>query len=253
MLISCTKTEILPDLKGNMVGYVYTFDEFTVKLDDHSGVLVKALGKSNTYQTSTNKMGRFEFKNIPAGTYELQFLKDGYGTLKQFGIQHLGGEPTVLNMVFDPYRNGSAYFLYELPATEISDLRIENDSVYCKFLFQSLQPESIYLQLFISLQENFEPVSDNLILTNFRLQKRGDIYSGPLYYLSPFETHPGLPFKTGEKVFFKACISPFYGSTITLFNQLYITGTDTYFDYENNRVVYPALGKESAQNSYIVP
>jgi hypothetical protein len=253
-LLSCTKTEIIPDLKGNMVGYVYTFDEFAKSSvpKDNSGVTITALG-TKKYRAFSDKNGRFEFSKLPAGTYELVFEKKGFGTLKQFDIKHLGGEPTVLYMPFDHSSNSSAFFLYTLPATDLSELKIEHDSIFCRFSFPGLQPESVYIQLYISKEENFESNSAELILTNFSMVKSGDKYSGKLYYLSGYESHTGLPFKTGEKIFFRACASPFYGSLITILNSWYLIGIDTYFDYENNRVVYPALGKESAENSYIIP
>jgi len=250
---SCKKDEFLPDLQGSLVGYVYTLDDFSQVLSDHSGVLILALGKNEIYRTFSDRKGRFEFENLPAGTYELRFAKPGFGTLRQFDIKHLGGEPTVLNMVFDHSMNGSAFFLYKLPGTEITDLNIENDTIYCKCSFTGAEHEFIYIQAFVSLQENFDLKSAELCITNLMLAKSGEIFSGQLYYLTPFERHPGLPFESGKKIFFRACASPFYGSTITLFNHWYLFGIDSYFDYESNRIEYPALGKESAQYSYIMP
>jgi hypothetical protein len=254
ILSSCTKTEIIPDLKGNLVGYLYTFDEFAKSSvpEDNSGVTVTALGIKE-YRAFTDKSGRFEFSKLPAGTYELQFQKKGCGILRQFGIKHLGGEPTVLYMPFDHSTNSSAFFLYALPATEITELKIENDSIFCRFSFTGVQPDLVNIQLYISLQENFETNSANLVFTNFSMRVKGSMYAGHLYYLSAFEMRPGLPFKSGDKIFFRASASPFYGSAITMLNSWILVGIDTYFDYENNRIVYPALGKESAQYSYIIP
>jgi hypothetical protein len=253
-LSSCTKTEILPDLKGNLVGYVYTFDEFAIPgmPSDNSGVTVTALGMKN-YRVVSDKNGRFEFSKLPAGTYELQFAKKGFGTLKQFDIKHLGGEPTVLYMPFDHSTNSSAFFLHALPATEVTELKIEHDSIFCRFSFPGEQPDIINIQLYISLKENFETNSADLVYTSLSMGKKGGFYARQLYYISAFEMHTGLPFKSGDKIFYRACASPFYGSSITLLNSWYLIGIDTYFDYENNRIVYPALGKESAQYSYIIP
>lgn len=254
ILSGCTKTEIIPDLKGSLVGYVYTFDEFAKSSvpEDNSGVTVTALGIKE-YRAFSDKNGRFEFPKLPAGTYELLFEKKGYGTLRQFGIKHLGGEPTVLYMPFDHSTNSSAFFLYAMPATEITELKIEHDSIFCGFSFYGVQPDFINIQLYISQKENFETNSADLIFTNFSMEKKGGLYARQLYHLSAFEMRPGLPFKSGEKIFFKACASPFYGSAITMLNSWILVGIDTYFDYENNRIVYPALGKESAQYSYIIP
>jgi hypothetical protein len=254
ILISCTKTEFLPDLKGNMVGYVYTFKEFERSIPkDNSGVTVTALGMKE-YRTTSDKNGRFEFTNLPAGTYELQMHKNGFGTLKKAGIKHLGGEPTILNMPFNMTTNTSAFFIYELPATEITEMKIEHDSLFCKFSFPGSQPDLVCIQLYISGQDNFESDSADLIFRNFNMGMKDGFYAGLLsHYTGAYDLHSGLPYKSGEKIFFKARTSPYYGLSVTFLNSWYLTGIDTYFDYENNRVVYPALGKESAQYSYIIP
>lgn len=242
---SCTKKGFLPDLEGSMVGYVYTLDEFSQLLSDHSSVLITALGKKEIYRTYSDKTGRFEFKNLPAGTYELHFEKPGFGTLKQFGIKHLGGEPTVLGMIFGHNSNGAAFFIYELPTTEINYLKIEYKGTYCECSFTKPEPAAIGIQLYFSLQDNFDLLSAQFMVSSQRLDKDGVGYKGLQNFI--------LPFKAGDKVFFRACASPRYGNTLVLFNRRFILGIDSYFDYASNQTVYPALGKESAQFSFIVP
>ncbi len=78
---SCSKEELVPNLEGSLVGYVYTFDEFANLLDDHSNVQVTALGLEH-FTTLTDKKGRFEFQGLPAGTYELHFEKEGFWHVK---------------------------------------------------------------------------------------------------------------------------------------------------------------------------
>ena len=95
VLSACHKVNLLPDLEGNMVGFVNTFDEFSNQLQDRSDVLVSAEG-SEGYTAYTDKAGRFEFIGLPNGTYELVFTKAGFDTLKRSGIKHLGGTPTIL-------------------------------------------------------------------------------------------------------------------------------------------------------------
>ena len=127
LLTSCVKTEYEPGLKGNIVGYVVTFDEYSKPLTDHSRVLVMAIGEDNVYTTSTNKNGRFEFEDLPTGTYELNFEKKDFSTLKQYGIQHLGGEPTILN---SDLQNYWPYFLFQKNSGAITIYKIENDSIF---------------------------------------------------------------------------------------------------------------------------
>jgi hypothetical protein len=246
---SCTKEVYLPDLEGNMVGYVYCFKEFeSGPLSDNNRVLVKAFGKEDTYFTYSDNKGRFEFEDIPAGTYELQFLKDGYGTLKQFDIKHLGGEPTIIKPAVTR-TTGSAFVLHALPQTTFTELKIEHDSLFCRISYPGSKPDALYIQLYMSTTENFKTNSANYIFTNFRVETKQENYASQfgLWILQR------LPFKKGEKVYFKACASPYYGQPVTISEYWYLYGIDTYFDYENNEVVYPALGKESAQYSFIFP
>jgi hypothetical protein len=80
------------------------------------------------------------------------------------------------------------------------------------------------------------------------LNKSGDHYAAPsIYLLSGF-----FPFNTGEKVFFRACMHPEYSKSFVM-NNMYVWGINTYFDYDINRTVYPALGKKSAQYFLVVP
>jgi hypothetical protein len=247
---SCTKKVYLPDLEGNIVGYVYLLDEYkTDVLKNNSNILVKTVGMTKTYKTYTDINGRFEFVDMPAGTYEFQFQKDGYGTLKQSDIKHLGGEPTVVNSAFDHMYGGSAFILHSLPVTEITELNIEHDSLSCKISFPGKAPEAIYIQLYFSTVENFDSKSADYVITNLWLESKQEIYS---CLFGPF-IRQQLPFKKGEKIFFRASASPYYGQTIAISDFWSVFGIDTYFDYENNQVVYPALGKESAQYSFIFP
>jgi|GEM_PF-1048075 len=243
ILQSCTKKEFLPDLKGSLVGYVYTFDEFRNLLNDHSGVIVTALGLNNTYKINTDKQGRFEFVNLPAGTYEIHFEKTGFGTLKQFGIKHLGGQPTVLGMSFNYGSYGSAFFLIEMPTTQIVNMQIVNDSLYCEFSFVKPKPDALSMNMYFSSVDNFE-VESAMLKMGVWVIKKGTFYSTKINMID-------FPFKAGEKVYFRGLTSPNYESGITLFDGRIITCIGYYFDYENNIMVYPSQGNKSAQYFFI--
>ena len=151
----CDSTpEFLPGLEGRMVGYLYSFDEFGTLLDDHSGFRVTALGHAGSYQAISDAKGRFEFIDLPTGTYELHFEKEGFGTLKQFGVQHLGGKATILLM--DHYGEPKYYFLYEMVKTRVQHLQIDQDTLKAAFLFpdENLH-EHVFLNLYFSTEAGF--------------------------------------------------------------------------------------------------
>jgi hypothetical protein len=238
---SCSKEELVPNLEGSLVGFVYTFDEFANLLNDHSNVQVTALGLDH-YTTRTDIEGRFEFKGLPAGTYELHFEKEGFGTLKQFGIQHLGGEPTTLGLSFSGSTNSEAFFIYQMPTAEILSLSIDQDTISGDFSFTGYQPEIFSLRVYYSNVEGFD-VSEARFVSDVYLWKMNGIYKGKIYDLNKH-------FQSGEEVFYKAC---FYNTreAITSFDNRVIGGIDSYFDYSINTTIYPNLGNESLQYSFM--
>lgn len=240
----CSKEEYLPGLTGDMVGYLYTFDEFGELQEDHSQVKITAFGMDQTYTAYSGQNGRFMLEELPTGTYELQFNKEGFGVLKQFGVQHLGGEPTVLPYV-DFYEH--AYFLYEVPSTIISDLSIVNDTIYVQFSFTTLIPPYLMLiRLYYSSNAGFSS-SEAEYAEIISLWNAGGNYKHSIY-------SQDAPFAPGETVYVKACCIIQVGAfQHPMDNYRTIHGVSTYFDYERNQTIYPASGNESATFSFIFP
>jgi hypothetical protein len=243
-LLGCKEEIILPDLEGSLVGFVYTFDEFANVFEDHSGVLITAYGRANISQTHTDARGRFEFRHLPSGTYELHIEKPGFGTMKQFGVQHLGGEATILGLRFSPSTNSSAYFIYQLPTTKILDLSFENDTLSGNFVFKGEEPDILYLLVYLSDVPDFTGDETKEVI-KLGLTKFNGNYQGPMY--SKY-----LHFQAGETVYYRAAAMAWNGSTIVDFNR-YINGIDNYFDFESNQTIYPNTGDESSQFSFIFP
>jgi hypothetical protein len=237
----CRNTVTQPDLTGSLVGYVYTFDEYAQLLDDHSNVLITAVGLKPS-ETHTDNTGRFEFKDLPAGTYELHIEKEGFGTMKQFGIKHLGGKPTVLGLSF-LYDYDGAFFIYQMPTSEIQNLSIENDTLTASFTFTGTAPDHMSVQLYFSTEPDFT-ITEGLLSRNVYLILKKGQYTGPVY--SQY-----LPFN-GMKVYFKACIlnRSFY---VIDFGNRAVRGIDTYYDYTDQTTIYPNIGDVSAEYSTVFP
>jgi len=199
----------------------------------------------NHYTTTyTDEAGRFEFTDLPTGTYEIVIHKPGFGTLKQFGIKHLGGMPTTLGLSFSPATSGVAFFIYQLPKTEILDLNVENNKFTAEFRFYAPEPGNMSLLLYLSDKAGFL-TSDARQTMTIHLRPNQKEYSSSLN-LAAFS------FKPGEKVYYKACILN-RKSGITDFGNMGIIGIDSYFDYTTNKTVYPNLGNASGQYSFIMP
>jgi hypothetical protein len=91
----CEKEVVIPDLEGDIIGYLTTFDEFGL-LYDHSGVKITTQGLEGSYTASSDVIGKYEFSNLPVGTYDLVFSKEGFVNDTLRSVKHLGGKPTIL-------------------------------------------------------------------------------------------------------------------------------------------------------------
>lgn len=243
LFFSCTKEALVPDLEGSLTGYVYTFDEFANRLPDRSGVLVEARGLKG-YVTFTDGNGRFEFKNLPTGTYQLKFRKEGFGTLIQKNIKHLGGKPTTLGLSFSPGLNSSAFFIYQIPVTEISDLKVENDTLRAEFRFFAPEPDRMNLLLYLSDKQGFTGNQARQTIFVY-LRKGSGYYKGSINYSQ-------ISFGKGEKIYCRACILN-RKTAVTDYGDRIVAAIDTYFDYDTYKTVYPNIGDESEEFTFVNP
>jgi hypothetical protein len=243
LLSSCSKENLVPDLEGSLVGYVYTFDEFANQLADRSGVLVTVVGgKNRTAYTDEN--GRFEIAGLATGTYELRFEKPGFGILKQFGIQHLGGMPTTLGLSYSGAINSSAFFIYELPKTRLTSASVSGSKLSCTFSFKVPEPSSMSVMLYISDKNGFKTSEASQTLNCWLTRENNS-------YVCNIDSR-NFAFSKGQTVYGRACQLMRRGA-VTDYGSRIIAGIDTYTDFTTNTIIYPNLGNESEQFSFIVP
>lgn len=76
-------------LSGTLHGKVELYDMRGNPLADHSGVKVTAEGTS--YQAVTGADGIWQIKDLPAGTYNLRFSKDGFNDHRIISYGFVGG------------------------------------------------------------------------------------------------------------------------------------------------------------------
>jgi hypothetical protein len=96
-LISCGKnsdhhTITVPDViqanltRANITGSIFLYDEDGTKLSDNGYVTVSI--DNSTVSTTTDASGKFQLDSIPAGTYDISYSRDGFGTGKIMGLYH---------------------------------------------------------------------------------------------------------------------------------------------------------------------
>lgn len=241
ILTSCNKeNEFEPYLKGDIVGNAYCFDEYGNPREDFSGINVYTL-PDRQYHAITNEDGRYELKNLINGTYDLSFEKEGFGTMILHSIKHLGGKPTVMD-----YYYGKAPFIYQHITTRITDTKLTEDVITINPIFTgSFRPWPLHLQVYFSTNPDFNPETAQVVLQLPFL----DIEP---YYTSHTPIYSELPFKSGDKVFYKASIYS-TRNALMLYNYYYVDGADTYIDYESNKTIYPNLSDATDEYSFTMP
>lgn len=73
---------------GDINGTIQVWDDKLNSLADRSGVTVTLEKADGDLIATTNTNGRYEFKNVPFGEYDLVISKSNYGTMQLFDIRH---------------------------------------------------------------------------------------------------------------------------------------------------------------------
>jgi hypothetical protein len=243
LFLSCTEDILVPDLSGNLVGYVLTYDEFGRPVEEKEDVTITAIGPG-VFTTRTNAKGRFELKGLSAGTYELMAEKEGFGTEKKISIKHLGGKPTIIGLDVDG-STFDAFHLCHIPLTTVESMVFENDSLTGTFNFPE-EPPYPYQQVLIALsdQEDFATTSSLKYIARYFYGATGT------YKCALNNTLFG--FTPGNTIHFKVRICSNRGLVFES-NHIDAFEDNTYFNYETLSYFYPALGAESGWFSYVVP
>jgi hypothetical protein len=209
----CDKNEEI-FFKGNIVGFVSLVDESGNEIEDKSGVNVSMEGLANTI---TNNIGRYEFSDVPAGTYKIIYDKTGYGTYKRFNYQFIGGNvPAVV-----PETS-----LFVLPDIEILslDISFEDNRIYVSGTIPVTN--QLAFQIFIN---------DNPDVSNLKHNH----YTSLAMYCCIARTNFSQVINLSDTPY-----SP--GDTIYLavyFRNYYDIGW--YFDYEYEKTIYSSYRKGS--------
>lgn len=214
--------------QGNLVGYIRSLDEFAEFNGDEEGFIVTAMGQ-RYYTTYTDKDGRFEFSDLPTGTYEISIHKEGYCMMKEFSIRLLGGAPTILHVGSDGIIK---YYLYRVPESTITELEVTGNVLNARISHPSVLPEKMKLRIYYSDIQGFN--GSEIRRTEIRsLDKNGDLYSGVMDLTN-------FPFSAGQKIYVRARVLNFQ-----------TTGLSSYYDPVSDQDVYPNQGALSEEFSFI--
>ncbi|MEZ5072185.1 MAG: carboxypeptidase-like regulatory domain-containing protein [Bacteroidales bacterium] len=239
LLLFCTacEQEYLPGLEGSLVGHVLSFDIYGFLQDRHDAIGVTAFGVEESFHTRTTPEGRFEFRHLPAGTYEIRLEKKGYGTLKHYGVQHLGGRPTLL--LQNASGNPGYFYLYEIHVPDIKKVSLE-DNFFLHIaldLPEERHPNQIHFFLLASEQAGFLPGEATLYneLHPYYSEEDGE-------YVAAWDLR-GRGVSAGSTLYLRM---GFYTRVESWFQQGINFGqyesVDQYMDLETGELILPNLG-----------
>jgi len=231
------KDEFAPYLEGDIIGYAFCYDEYGNDLEDYSGIKV-VTEPDRKYNAVTDKNGRYVLKHVLNGTYNLSFEKEGFGTMKMFGIQHLGGQPTIISYHY----NDDYVVIFKSITTQITAIHYQNDSLIANLAFSGeYKPVTVYMRLLFSTIENFD-------LQSAEASKSTELWNRGINYQSYYsDVSKGLPFSPGETVYCKAAIY----SDIYYYSD--VLGISRYYDFETRTIVYPNISNENYEFSFAMP
>jgi hypothetical protein len=236
--LACSeKDEFEPYLEGDIIGYAFCYDEYGNDLEVYNGIKV-VTEPGRKYSAVTDKNGRYVLKHVLNGTYNLSFEKEGFGTMKMIGIQHLGGGPTIIS-----YHYSNDYVvIFQNITTEITAMHYQNDSLIADLAFSGEYKEGIvYVRLLFSTTENFD-------LQSAEASKSTELWYRGINYKSYYgDVSKGLPFSPGETVYCKAAI---YSDIYYYSDLLWIS---KYYDFETGTIVYPNISNENYEFSFVMP
>lgn len=217
LISGCEKNEDNVYLKGDIVGFVYLRDENGSIYEDNSGAVVSIAGIDNS--STTNEDGRFEFKNVPAGSYQISFDKTGFGTYKNMSFSFIGGNlPAFISSVS----------LYEIPSTELSSYGISYNNG--QISITGTIPESEFMQYKVMV---FLKDSSNVSFQNYDYSMficANYVYSYPTSFQSSIQLDD-TPFSEGDKIYILLYLMNYEGRG--------------YYDPEKSQNIY-TCGKEAS-------
>ncbi len=230
LLVSCSKNDDpVAVTKADITGSVNLYDEGTTP-EEKTGMTVTVLGISPQISAITNTEGKFTLKDVPFGTYTLQYEKAGYGTYRKAGVVHANtGSSTAITSIPSLGRQST---------TAITNLSV-TQSASAVVLSATTNPAGNagsrrYLRYFLSASPT---VSKN---------EYGYVSPGFVAQINPYDATltsanlAGWGFTSGQTVYAKV-----YGDSFW---------SNEYEDSNSGRKVFPNLNATASNTvSFIVP
>lgn len=217
--MSCGQDDDPNNLKGILKGDVLLYAESNEEIASHENILVEVQGTEPLIQTFTDKEGYYVIDEIPQGTYNIIFRKDGFSQYEQQGFRVVGGSKPL-------YLSKS---LFEKSTTSISQLSlIKNEKG--EYFLQGLINHSY-------------AIADLFNLPTIQFYIHSDPNPSSEKYLQTGGIQVSVPsgsFFTVEIDLDTSLSSSFY---ITAYGRHHFE--DPYYDIQSDQLRYTSLGRAS--------
>ena len=248
LLLGCGKGSdhhaiIVPDViqgnntRGNIAGLILLYDEDGKAIADKSGVLVSI--DRSTVSTRTGIDGKFQLDSIPAGTYDISYSKEGFGTGKILGLYHeAANHATTLIKKGESMAVNSTLAINNIIVQPFdpSFQQLGVNGFHIIPVFDNISGTEKWVHLFFSDNSN---VSSTNYTADDKIKVSGAANQFDNYNMTTkwFES---LGFSKGQTVYVIA-----YGDSFL---------TDSYTDPLSNQVIFPSLSnKPSSAVSFVIP
>lgn len=191
LIFSCKKEPEPIYSDSSITGVAHVFNSY-----DNDTITVIATGPYGSISQVTDKDSRYNFEGLGNGTYRLDFMKDGYGTIHQYGIQLFG-----FNEVMAPATHlFRKYSKYEIPVFSGINFGVRPRAFpeqMCVIISSKQQLGYFPLLFYLSTDENVSYQNYQVCIGNY------DVY-GPFETVKDDKIYIGLnliPFSSGSKVY----------------------------------------------------
>ncbi|MEI8074186.1 MAG: carboxypeptidase regulatory-like domain-containing protein [Bacteroidota bacterium] len=248
LLLGCAKNSdhhaiIVPDViqanntRGNIAGVIYLYDEDGIRMGDNGYVTVSI--DNSTVSTTTDASGKFQLDSIPAGTYDITYSRNGFGSGKIMGLYHAAtNHATTMITKNESMAMNSTLAISNLvvQAFEPAVQQLGVNGFHIVPVFDNPSGKEKWVHLFFSDNSGVDA-------SNFQAETKIKV-SGSAAQLNNYNLttnwFEGLGFQKGQTIYVKA-----YGDSFL---------ADAYTNPLTNQTVFPSLStKPSNTVSFVIP
>jgi hypothetical protein len=248
LFISCGKnsdhhTITVPDViqanntRANITGTIFLYDEDGTKLSNNGYVTVSI--DNSTVSTTTDASGKFHLDSIPAGTYDISYSRDGFGTGKIMGLYHAATNHATTVISKNESMAMNSTLAISNVVVQAFDPALQQFGVsgfHIVPVFDNSGEKEKWVHLFFSDNNN---VSSSNYQAETKIKASGAATQMNNFNLTSawFESQG---FQKGQAIFVKAYVDGFLA--------------DEYTNPLNNQTVFPSLStKPSSVVSFVIP